>query len=151
LSENLFLTALRVKTKGILFSLAQRCILIRHRLLDDEWDLIGDLLPPPSNVGRPRNNPRDMMDGILWILRTGAPWRALPASLGNWSSVWDAVDRWNSDGTLARVLSGAIDQELWLVDGTFVRAARCAAGGGKKYDLLMTGFPTKPSLCEGIS
>ena len=44
------------------------------------------------------------MDGILWILRTGAPWRDLPSSIGNWSSVWDAFDRWNSDGTLSRVL-----------------------------------------------
>jgi len=116
---------------------------VRHRLSDDEWDLISDLFPPPSNIGRPRNNPRDMMDGILWILRTGAPWRDIPAEIGNWSSVWDAFDRWNSDGTLSRILSrlmashvdvGLIDQELWLVDGTVVRAARCAAGGGKESD-----------------
>lgn len=83
------------------------------------------------------------MDGILWILRTGAPWRDLPTSIGKWSSVWDAFDRWNGDGTLAEILSrlmashvdvGAIDQELWLVDGTVVRAARCAGGGGKLGD-----------------
>lgn len=143
--------------------------MVRHRLTDDEWDLIRDLFPPPSNIGRPRNNPRDMMDGILWILRTGAPWRDLPSSIGNWSSVWDAFDRWNSDGTLSCVLSrlmashvdvGLIDKELWLVDGTVVRAARCAAGGGKHTDpeepddhalgRSRGGFSTKVHLlCDG--
>jgi transposase len=62
-----------------------------------------------------------MFDGILWILRAGAPWRDLPEEFGNWSTVWDYFDRWNSEGLLADVLNllvashvdvGAIDPAL---------------------------------------
>ena len=117
--------------------------MVRHRLSDDEWDLISDLFPEPTGVGRPPNNPRDMMNGIRWILRTGAPWRDAPEEIGKWSSVWDAFDRWNRDGTLAEILSrlmsshvdgGLLRNDIWLVDATIVRAARCAAGGGKEDD-----------------
>jgi transposase len=82
-----------------------------------------------------------VVDGILWILRTGSPWRDLPEEFGPWATVWDLFDKWNGDGTLdeilrrlraAQVEAGALDEELWCVDGTSVRAARCAAGGGKK-------------------
>lgn len=113
----------------------------RHRLVDQEWDLVADLFPAPARTGRPPKNPREMLDGILWILRTGAPWRDLPKEFGPWSTVWEWFDRWNADGTLDKVLhrlraaridGGDTDGELWCIDGTSVRAARCATGGGKK-------------------
>ena len=111
--------------------------MLRHRLTDEQWELIADLFPPPKRMGRPRSNPRDMIDGILWILNTGAQWRDLPAAFGPKSTVWDHFDQWNNDGTLQAVLDRLradveIDGELWCVDGTTVRAAKCAAGGGKK-------------------
>ena len=67
--------------------------------------------------------------------------RDLPEEFGPWATVWDLFDKWNADGTLDEILArlqadhldaGEIDEELWCVDGTTVRAARCAAGGGKK-------------------
>jgi transposase len=114
---------------------------VRHRLTDDQWECIADLFPAPAKTGRPQRNRRDIVDGILWIQRTGAPWRDLPEEFGPWSTVWDLFDTWNDDGTLDAILhrlraayvdTDAIDQELWCIDGTSVRAARCAAGGGKK-------------------
>ena len=54
-----------------------------------------------------------IVDAILWILRTGAPWRDLPEKFGPWATAWDLFNKWNADGTT-------------------VRSARCAAGGGKK-------------------
>lgn len=113
----------------------------RHRLSDDEWSLVADLFPAPALTGRPPKKPRDMLDGIFWILRSGAPWRDLPDEFGNFSTVWEWFDKWNGDGTLDKVLNrlrssridaGHLDEELWCVDGTSVRAHRCAAGGGKK-------------------
>ena len=113
----------------------------RHRLTDQQWELIKEVFPPPAKTGRPPSDRRKIMDGILWILRTGAPWRDLPEEYGPWSTVWDLFDQWNADGTLDEILRrlqaakvdlGQIDLELWCVDGTVVRAARCAAGGGKK-------------------
>jgi transposase len=119
----------------------RRAYMVRHRLQDDEWALIADLFPTPAQTGRPPKKPRDMMDGILWILRSGAPWRDLPREFGKWSTVWEWFDKWNGDGTLDKVLDrlrssridgGHLDGDLWCIDGTSVRAHRCAAGGGKK-------------------
>lgn len=113
----------------------------RHRLTDDQWELIKDVFPPPAKTGRPPSDRRMIVDGILWILRTGAPWRDLPEEYGPWGTVWDLFDTWNHDGTLNEILRqlqaakvdiGEIDEELWCIDGSIVRAARCAAGGGKK-------------------
>ena len=113
----------------------------RLLLMDDQWELIADVFPEPATTGRPRRNPRTVLDGILWVLRTGAPWRDVPEEFGPWKTCWRMFDPWNADGILAEILrrlqaafvaAGAIDQTLWCVDGTIVRAARCASGGGKK-------------------
>jgi len=115
--------------------------MIRHRLTDEQWELISDLLPERKATGRPPLDPRDVVDGILWILRTGSPWRDVPREFGKWSTLWNRFDCWNADGTLAAILNrlrsravdaGEWDGSLWCIDGTTVRAARCAAGGGKK-------------------
>nr|MBA3485305.1 transposase [Pirellulales bacterium] len=47
----------------------------RLLLTDDEWELIADAFPEPATTGRPRRDPRQVLDGILWVLRTGSPWR----------------------------------------------------------------------------
>ena len=113
----------------------------RHELTDEQWDLIADIFPPPAKTGRPAKNRRTIVNGILWILRTGSPWRDLPEKFGPWETYFGCFDRWNADGTLDKILRrlraaqidiGAIDEELWCIDGTFVRAHRCAGGGGKK-------------------
>ena len=143
--------------------------MLRHRLSDPQCELIKDLFPPPAVTGRPRRDRREILDGILWILRTGAPWRDLPGELGPWATAWDLFDTWNSDGTLDAILSrlraagidvGLDDRQLWCVDGTVIRAARCAAGGGKDDDpqepedhalgRSCGGFSTKIHvLCDG--
>jgi len=111
--------------------------MIRHRLTDEQWKLIAELFGPPKRMGRPPRDRRKIMDGILWILRTGSPWRDLPEALGPWQTAWDLFNRWNQDGTLEKILERLrlkqqLDPELWCIDGTIVRAARCASGGGKK-------------------
>lgn len=115
--------------------------MLRHRLRDEEWDLIKDLFPPAARTGRPPTDRRKIVDGIFWIMRTGSAWRDLPDAFGPWQTVWDLFDKWNASGLWddivdrlrsACVVSGEIDTDLWCVDGTIVRAARCAAGGGKK-------------------
>ena len=111
--------------------------MIRHRLTDEQWKLIADVFGPAKRTGRPPRDRRTIVDGILWILRTGSPWRDLPGDFGPWQTVWDLFNRWNQDGTLVKILNRLrlrqqLDPELWCIDGTTVRAARCAAGGGKK-------------------
>ena len=109
----------------------------RHALTDEQWELIADLFPPRRSTGRKPRDRRQIMDAILWVLRTGAPWRDLPASFGPWATAWDLFDKWNHDGLLLTILQqlqgdAEIDSEFWCVDGTVVRAHKCASGGGKK-------------------
>ncbi len=113
----------------------------RLLLTDDEWELISNVFAAPAATGRPRRDPRTVLDAILWVLRTGSPWRDLPEEFGAWQTAWRMFDQWNAEGLLAEILyrlqaafaaAGAIDSQLWCIDGTTVRAARCAAGGGKK-------------------
>ena len=111
--------------------------MLRHRLTDEQWNLISDVFSEPKRTGRPPRDRRQVVDGILWILRTGSPWRDLPDAFGPWATVWDLFDTWNHDGTLQAILDRLrgrveIDEELWCIDGTIVRAAKCASGGGKK-------------------
>lgn len=113
----------------------------RNLLEDDEWDLIAEIFPKPAATGRPPVSPRLMMDGILWRLRSGSPWRDMPDEFGPWKTVYNHYDKWNGEGLLdevkRRLLQRVVDEcgvatDLWCVDGTIVRAARCAGGGGKK-------------------
>ena len=119
--------------------------MLRHRLKDEQWERIADVFDAPAVTGRPLRDRRQVVDGILWVLRTGSPWRDLPRELGPWQTVWRLVDRWNGDGTLDAILSELlgevqINEDLWCIDGTTVRAAKCAAGGGKKG--IKTSRPT---------
>lgn len=113
----------------------------RHALIDDQWELIEDIFGEPAETGRPRADRRNVVDGSFWILRTGAPWRDLPERYGKWKTVHDLFRRWSYDGTFDEILRRLrrgmvdvreIDDELWCVDGTTGRAARCAAGAAKK-------------------
>lgn len=111
--------------------------MLRHHLTDEQWDRIADLFPAGKAIGRPPRDRRQVLDGIFWVLNTGAPWRDLPRAFGPWATAWDLFNKWNADGTLMAVLQRLqgeveIDDELWCVDGTTVRAHKCASGGGKK-------------------
>lgn len=113
----------------------------RDRITDEQWECIADLFPKAAKTGRPPRDHRVILEGIFWILRTGSPWRDLPEEFGPWQTVYDRFNGWNEDGTIDQILGrlrsahldcGAIDDELWCVDGTILRAHRSAAGGGKK-------------------
>jgi len=109
----------------------------RLRMNDNQWQRIQPMVPDGKPGGRPPLDRRNIVDGILWILRTGAPWRDVPEEFGKWQSIWRLFDQWNSDGTLDKILQNlqeeiVINKALWCIDGTVIRAQRCAAGGGKK-------------------
>ena len=112
----------------------------RGDLSDKQWRLIAPLLPKQERGGK-WNQHRVTFDGILWVLRTGAPWRDLPDRYGKWGSVYHRFNRWRKDGTFEKILKalrirldkqGLIDWDLWCVDGSSVRASRSAAGASKK-------------------
>ena len=110
----------------------------RHELTDEQWALIEPHIPrSEARTGRPSSDPRHMLDGVFWVLHTGAPWRDLPERFGPWQTVYDHFRRWRKAGVFARVVEalqvkldkdGLIDWDLWCVDGAHVRASRAAAG-----------------------
>lgn len=113
----------------------------RYELTDEQFALVSDLLPGNGRRGGQWKDHRTVLNGIFWILHTGAQWRELPERYGNWKTVYDRFRRWQRDGTLERMLDrlqmrldadGRIDFDLWCVDATPIRASRSAAGGGKK-------------------
>lgn len=113
----------------------------RYELSSQRWALIEDIVSPPQTMGRPRRDDRQMLNGIFWILCSGAKWRDLPERYGPWKTVYQRFRQWRDDGTFERVLTrlhlrlrqdGFIDLDTWMVDSTTIRATRAAAGGGKK-------------------
>jgi transposase len=117
-------------------------IVERHDLTAAEWRRIAPLLPSPARRGRPPQDRRPILNGILWILATGAQWRDLPARYPPWQTCHYYFRRWQREGVwdrlhqaLQRTLRSeynAIDFELFCVDSTIVRAHRGAAGAGGK-------------------
>ncbi|QDU94510.1 transposase [Lignipirellula cremea] len=66
----------------------------RHCLTDEQWDLIADLVEAePKATGRPPKDRHTIVNGIFWILRTGAPWRDLPKRFGKWQTVYDHFNK----------------------------------------------------------
>ena len=112
--------------------------MIRTVLTDAQWERIAPLLPgKKGDPGRSGDDNRRSLEGILWIVRTGAPWRDLPDAFGNWFTVWKRFRRWALKGVFEKVfkaLSGEPDMEYALVDGTIVKVHRHGAGakGGLK-------------------
>ncbi|GAB2869141.1 hypothetical protein GCM10022221_82350 [Actinocorallia aurea] len=96
------------------------------------------------------------MNGILWKLATGVPWRDLPERYGNWKTVYERYRRWAADGTFDRLLEhvqvhdDAVGRLDWSVsiDSTIVRAHQHAAGARKKGSRL--GQTAKPSAGPGV-
>lgn len=114
----------------------------RHELTDEQWELIAPLIPARrARTGRPAKDARLMLNGIFWILGTGAPWRDLPERFGSCKTVHRYFSNWRRCGVFGKMVealqvkldaSGHIDWELWCVDGAVVRASRAAAGADKK-------------------
>jgi transposase len=113
----------------------------RHELTDEQWAKLAPLLPPARPAtGRPNHDHRTILNGILWRLRTGAPWRDLPERYGPWQTVYSRFRRWQQAGIWERVLAvltevgdgaGELDWSLHLLDSTIVRAHQHAAGAKK--------------------
>ena len=112
----------------------------RGELTDAAWAVLAPLLAPNGRRGQQWKDHRTVINGILWKLRTGAPWRDLPERYGPWPSVYDRFVRWRRDGTWDRLLahvqtkSDAVGEVIWevSVDSTSVRAHQHAAGARKR-------------------
>ena len=105
----------------------------RYDLSDEEWAVLEPLLPPQRSgrAGNPYRPHRTVLNGMFWILRSGAPWRDLPERYGPWTTVYDRFRRWRNAGVFQNMLNALeaqarrmerIDFEFGAVDGSVVRA-----------------------------
>lgn len=110
----------------------------RGDLSDERWQRLEPLLPPEKpHTGRPSKPHRTVINGILWVLRTGAPWRDLPERYGPWSTVSGRFYAWQKSGLWQQILSrlqaqadaeDRLNWEIHHVDGSVIRAHQHAAG-----------------------
>jgi len=119
----------------------------RELLRDDQWERIQELLPgKKTDCGVTARNNRFFIEAVLWIARTGAPWRDLPDSFGHWHRVYVRYNRWAKKGIWERVFetfSGDADLEYLMVDGSIIRVHQ--HGASKKLSR-----PVKPKVNQEV-
>ncbi len=106
----------------------------RYAISDDDFKRIAPLLPgQPGKPGRNAIDNRRFINAVLWIARTGAPWRDLPERFGNYDSVYKRFNRWGKRGVWQAIHRALQDPDLeWLMlDSSTIRAHQHAAGQKK--------------------
>jgi Transposase and inactivated derivatives len=127
----------------------------RYELSDEAWTVVADLFTEALGRGRPRLSDRLMLDGVLWVLCSGAAWRDMPERFGPWSTVYQRFRGWRNQGTFDQMLKrlhlrlneqGLIDLQTWMIDSTAVRSTRAFSGAGKKGGMtsILEGSRKKP-------
>jgi transposase len=110
-------------------------------LTDEQWAILEPLLPEPNKRsdgrGRPWRPAREVLNGVLWVLRTGAPWHDLPERYPPYQTCHRRFQNWVREGTLEGILKalaqdlkerGGLDLSECFIDGTFIVAKK---GGGR--------------------
>jgi putative transposase len=103
----------------------------RYEIKDEEWARLAPLLSGKvGDVGRSAADNRLFLNAVLWIARSGAPWRDLPERFGPWNSVYQRFRRWSKKGVWKQVFEQLQEADLdWLLlDSTTIRAHQHAAG-----------------------
>jgi transposase len=135
-------------------------MLRRHEITDQHWDAVKDLLPgKEGDPGATAKDNRLFVNAVLWIAKTGAPWRDLPERFGNWNSAFQRFNRWCKSGVFESIMAKLQDPDLGvlLLDSTIIRAHQHAAGAegscaeAEALGRSRGGFSTKIHVaCDGV-
>lgn len=116
----------------------------RHALTDEQWEKLKDHLPgKKSDPGQTAKDNRLFINAVMWISRTGAPWRDLPEDLGKWSNVHKRFTRWSKKGVWQMIFNTLAvngDTQWLMIDSTIIRVHQHAAGGAKPKDAQETAI-----------
>jgi len=134
----------------------------RHEISDADWDRVKDLLPgQPGQHGGVAKDNRRFVNAVLYVARTGIPWRDLPERLGDWNVQWRRFDRWAKVGRFAALAAVFRDPDLdvLILDATVIRAHPCAAGqkksgtgrGGRTSRLSAAAGAGSGPSCTGVA
>ncbi len=108
---------------------------MKTELDDAQWEAIRPLIPPRGRMGRPRADDRQVLNGILWVLRTGARWQDLPKGYGHPTTCWRRLKRWEEQGIWQRLrdtllssldAQGGVAWERTSLDASFAPAKKGA-------------------------
>ena len=117
----------------------------RYELSDEQWLRIADLLPGKvGDPGRSGGDNRRFVNGVLWVLRSGAHWHDLPPRYGKWKSVHKRFTRWAKAGVWERVFNSLVadpDNDYLMLDSSLVRAHQQAATGKGGTGTRLWGVP----------
>jgi len=114
---------------------------MRYDLTDFEWGIIEPVLPKGRRGRQPQNN-RQVMNGIFWVLRTGAPWRDLPERYGPYTTVYNRFNRWRRAGIWDRLMvavTKAHEGKVQMIDSSIVRVHQHASGAKKTVEIVVWG------------
>ncbi len=135
-------------------------MLHRHQITDQQWEVIRDFLPgKKGDRGATAKDNRLFVDAVMWIAKTGAPWRDLPARFGKWDSVYQRFNRWCKSGVFQKLMHvlQEPDLEILMLDSTVIRAHQHAAGAegstaeAEALGRSRGGFSTKIHLgCDAV-
>jgi transposase len=118
---------------------------MRKQLADAQWKRIEGLLPGKvGDPGRSGEDNRMFVEAVLWVARTGSPWRDLPPEFGSWNSTYQRFARWSRAGVWHRVFASLARERRFrevFIDSTIVRAHQHAAGAPKKTALRHSDDP----------
>ncbi len=108
----------------------------RYELSDNEWERLKKYFPAreAGQLGRPRSDERKLLNGVLWVLRSGAPWRDVPERYSPWSTVYNRFVQWQENGLFAHILEELgedADLQDIGVDSTSSKAHQHSAGAKK--------------------
>jgi transposase len=117
-------------------------------LTDPQWARIsGLIIGRPDQRGSTGRDNRMFVEGVLWLVRTGSPWRDLPEAFGEWNSVFRRFSRWSEKGVWFRLFEALADDpdfEYLIVDSTIVRAHQHASGA-------KGGLKIRPSAARAVA
>ena len=117
----------------------------QYELSASQWQRIEGFLPGrPGHVGVTARDNRSFVNGVLWVLRSGAHWKDLPAVYGKWKSVHKRFTRWTKSGVWEKIFQTLLDDpdnRHVMIDSTIVRAHQQAAGGKGRARIRLWGVP----------
>jgi transposase len=120
---------------------------VRYELTEFEWAVIEAALPR-GRPGPKRKDDRRVMNGIFWVLRTGAPWRDLPERYGPYTTVYNRFNRWRKAGVWERLMDAvtkAHDGQVQMIDSSVVRVHQHASGPKKRVEIVVLGAAAEVS------
>lgn len=112
---------------------------MRYDLTDFEWSVVEPLLPMDRRGPKPKKN-RKVLNGIFWVLRTGAPWRDLPERYGPYTTAYNRFNRWRKAGIWDRLMDAVVkahDGKVQMIDSSIVRVHQHASGVKKRVEIVV--------------